>query len=165
MIMTTFKSSDLPGVGRRYSLEFPDGKVLVVIVHHTGSREIYLFSEDTDREPDFWLELSDSDARKLGSALIGADYQPVPEEKVEMFFKNIRIQWIQVEGDCPLTNRSIEDLQIRTRTGATIIGIHREGEIIGSPDVDEIIYPGDLLMVVGDAEQLDALRELTAGSG
>lgn len=163
--MTTFKSSDLPGVGRRYSLEFPDGKVLVVIVHHTGSREIYLFSEGTDREPDFWLQLSDEDARKVGSALVGTDYQPVPEEKVEMFFKAIRIQWIEVEGDCVLANRSIEELRIRTRTGATILGIHRDGEIIGSPDVQETILPGDLLMVTGTTDQLDALRELTLGSG
>jgi len=147
------KTGDLPGIGKRYAFETAEGETLVVILHQSGQRELYHFANSDEDEPDFTLKLSDEEARQLGTLLVGIDYQPVTDERVEFFLKRVRIEWVQVEPHSELANKRIIDSRIRTKTGATIIGIQRGDDFIGSPDIDEVILPGDTLMVIGNREQ------------
>lgn len=154
------KTGDLPGIGKRYSFETTEGENLVVILHQSGQREVYHFTGSDEDEPDFTLRLSDEEARQLGTLLLGIDYQPVTDERVEFFLKKVRIEWIQVEPESELANKKIIDSRIRTKTGATIIGIQRGDNFIGSPDIDEVILPGDTLMIIGNREQTKGVDSL-----
>jgi len=154
------KTGDLPGIGKRYAFETAEGENLVVILHQSGHRELYYFAGSDEDEPDFVLKLNDEEARQLGTLLLGVDYQPVTDDRVELFLKNVRIEWIQVEPDSELANKKIIDARIRTETGATIIGIQRGDVMIGSPDIDEVILPGDTLMVIGNREQTRSVDSL-----
>jgi TrkA domain protein len=147
------KTGDLPGIGKRYSFETAEGENIVVILHQSGQREMYHFTGSDEDEPDFNLKLSDEEARQLGTLLLGVDYQPVADDRVELFLKKVRIEWVQVEPDSEVANKKIIDTRIRTKTGATIIGIQRGDDFIGSPDIDEVILPGDTLMIIGNREQ------------
>jgi TrkA domain protein len=154
------KTGDLPGIGKRYSFETTEGENLVVILHQSGQREVYHFTGSDEDEPDFTLKLSDEEARQLGTLLLGIDYQPVTDERVEFFLKKVRIEWIQVDPESELANKKIIDSRIRTKTGATIIGIQRGDNFIGSPDIDEVILPGDTLMIIGNREQTKSVDSL-----
>ena len=154
------KTGDLPGIGKRYSFETAEGENLVVILHQSGHREIYHFAGTDEDEPDFSIKLSDEEARQLGTILLGVDYQPVADDRVELLLKRIRIEWVQVSPESELANKRILDSRIRTRTGATIIGIQRGEDIVGSPDVDAMILPGDILMIIGKLEQIRHLDSL-----
>jgi len=154
------KTGDLPGIGKRYAFKTAEGVNLVVILHQSGHREIYLFAGSDEDEPDFVVNLSDEEARQLGTILLGVDYQPVADDRVELFMKSIRIEWVQVPPDCELANKRIIDSNVRTETGATIIGIQRGEDMIGSPDTEEVILPGDTLMIVGNREQTKGLELL-----
>jgi len=154
------KTSDLPGIGKRYSFETAENENLVVIMHQSGHRELYYFGGSDEDEPDFVLKLNDEEARQLGTLLLGVDYQPVADDRVELFLKSIRIEWIHVEPDSELANKRIIEARIRTKTGATIIGIQRGEDMIGSPDVNEVIRPGDTLMVIGSREQTKSVDSL-----
>jgi TrkA domain protein len=154
------KTSDLPGIGKRYSFETAEGENIVVILHQSGQREVYHFSESDEDEPDFTLKLSDEEARQLGTLLLGIDYQPVADDRVELFLKKVRIEWLKVEPDSEVANKKIIDTRIRTQTGATIIGIQRGDDFIGSPDINEVILPGDTLMVIGNREQTKGVDTL-----
>ena len=154
------KTGDLPGIGKRYSFETAEGENIVVILHQSGQREVYHFAESDGDEPDFTLKLTDEEARQFGTLLLGIDYQPVTDDRVELFLKKVRIEWLKVEPDSELANKKVIDSRVRSKTGATIIGIQRGDDFIGSPDVDEVILPGDTLMVIGNREQtknVDAL--------
>jgi len=154
------KTSDLPGIGKRYSFQTAEGDHLVAILHHGGHRELYHFSESDEDEPDFTIKFTDEEARQLGTILLGADYQPVADDRVELLLKNIRIEWLNISPDSELANKKIIDSQIRTKTGVTIIGIQRGERMIGSPDAHEVILPGDVLMVIGTREQTRKLDSL-----
>ena len=154
------KTGDLPGIGKRYSFETAEGDNLVVILHQSGHREIYHFAGSDEDEPDFVLKLNDEEARQLGTLLLGVDYQPVADDRVELLLKSVRIEWVPVSPDSELANKRIIDSCIRTKTGATIIGIQRDEDIIGSPDIDEVILPGDTLMIIGNREQTKSLESL-----
>ncbi|MBS3809547.1 MAG: cation:proton antiporter regulatory subunit [Desulfobacterales bacterium] len=154
------KTTELPGIGKRYSFKTAEDEQVTVILHHNGSREIYHFSKDEEDDPDFTLTLTDEEARQLGTILLGVDYQPVSDDRVELFLKTLRLEWLEVKPDSCIANQKIIDSKLRTRTGATIIGIQRGETIIGSPDVNEVIMPGDVLMVIGNRDQTKSLDNL-----
>jgi len=154
------KTSDLPGIGKRYSFSTSGREHFVVILHQAGNREIYHFVDEDADEPDFSVNLTDDEARQLGVLLMGVDYQPVADDRMELLLKKFRIEWIKVSPDSCLANKSIINSRIRSVTGTTIIGIQRGDEIIGSPDVEEMILPGDVLMAIGKREQIKKLDSL-----
>ena len=53
-------------------------------------------------------------------------------------------------------NQSIQALGLRTRTGASIIAIYRDPEQIVLPQPDTVLLPGDVLVLLGEPEQLAA---------
>lgn len=154
------KTGDLPGIGKRYSFITAKGDNLVLILHQTGFRELYYFKESDEDEPDFTIKMTDEEARQIGTILLGADYQPVTDDHIELLIKNIRIEWVKVTANSELANKTIIDSRVRSKTGATIIAIQRGDEMIGSPDVNEVILAGDILMVVGNRQQTKSLDSL-----
>ncbi|MBC8084764.1 MAG: NAD-binding protein [Hymenobacter sp.] len=57
--------------------------------------------------------------------------------------------------------RSIRALDIRSRTGATVIGLkHHAGELQVSPSADTVPVPGDVLLFLGTDAQINALIRL-----
>ena len=54
--------------------------------------------------------------------------------------------------------RSIRELDIRSRTGATVIGLkHHTGELLVSPSADLVPQPGDVMLFLGTDEQIASL--------
>ncbi|MBI4525286.1 MAG: TrkA C-terminal domain-containing protein, partial [Deltaproteobacteria bacterium] len=59
-------------------------------------------------------------------------------------------------------NQTIEALRLRTHTGASIIAICRDPDQIFVPQADTMIFPGDVLLLLGERQQLEeALYHLT----
>jgi CPA2 family monovalent cation:H+ antiporter-2 len=59
-------------------------------------------------------------------------------------------------------NQTIRTLALRTSTGASIIAIYRDPEQVLVPQLDTVILPGDVLLLLGEKEELAAaLRYLT----
>jgi len=52
------------------------------------------------------------------------------------------------------SGRSIKDLRIRTKTGATVIAVKRGSEIIPSPELEFLFMPGDIVYLIGSKESL-----------
>jgi len=154
------KSSDLPGIGKKYTLTTVNSGHFVIIIHQQGVREFYHFKDPDDDEADYSFQLTDEEARKVGAIMLGVDYQPIADDRMELFLRNVRMEWIKVKPDCALANKRIDEARVRSLTGCTIIGIQRGGDIIGSPDISEVIRPGDTLMAIGKRDQVKALENL-----
>ncbi|VBB47399.1 TrkA-C domain protein [uncultured Desulfatiglans sp.] len=154
------KTSELPGIGKSYALETAEGARLVVIVHHQGNREFYYFEDPDQDDPSQTFLLTDEEARQVGTILLGVDYQPVTDDRMEFLMKNLRVDWLKVAPESCLAGKSILESQIRKRTGATVIAIQRREKMIGSPDVNEVIQPGDILMSIGTRDQTKTLESL-----
>jgi TrkA domain protein len=154
------KTSDLPGIGRSYSIETAEGARIVIIIHNTGHREIYYFKDPDQDEPDISLPLNDEEARQISTILLGVDYQPVTDDRMQLLLNSIRIEWLKIESGSFLVQKTILESQVRTRTGTTIIAIQRGVKMIGSPDINEKILAGDTLMCIGTREQTQKLEIL-----
>ena len=53
-----------------------------------------------------------------------------------------------------MAEKSLRELDIRAKYNVSAIAIVREGDIIISPSPDQIIHKGDLLVVIGNREDL-----------
>ncbi|NPA58602.1 MAG: cation:proton antiporter regulatory subunit [Aquificae bacterium] len=150
-----FKESDLPGIGKKFSIITSAGEKLTVIVHVTGKREIFVFEPDDYDEPSCDIVLTEEEANQLGSVLMGAYYRPEQEKEKEVLIENLAIEWVKVPPDSPLAGKTIREADIRRRSGVTVIAIIRENETIVNPRPDEVINPGDTVVIVGTREQVE----------
>ncbi|WP_079710942.1 cation:proton antiporter regulatory subunit [Paraliobacillus ryukyuensis] len=155
--------SQLPGIGQKITLKTAEDSMLVVIVHHTGKRELYFFDDVDSDEADFAIDLTADETRELGAQLLGATYQPVNANQLKMFKKQIVIDYITVTEKSSLTHQTIEESEVRNKTGTTIIGIVQGEEIIAIPEADRILEPGDVLMAIGKKDQIAMLEALCKG--
>ena len=152
------RETDLPGIGKKYSMRLKEGRDLVLVIYHTGKREIYLLE---DEEALCVFDLTEEEARELGFLLAGALYQPVKTEKMELILREVVMEWVRIETGSNFINKTIAELQIRRTTGVSVIAIDRKGKIIPSPDpYKEKIELGDILIVVGTRPQINHFLEL-----
>jgi len=70
-------------------------------------------------------------------------------------------RWIVGEAE-DVAGRSIREINLRVRTGASVIGIERVGRMIVNPAAEERLHAGDMLILLGDEDQiLKAKRHLS----
>ncbi|MFC4558627.1 cation:proton antiporter regulatory subunit [Virgibacillus kekensis] len=155
--------SQLPGIGQKISMKTAEDDMLVIIVHHTGKRELYFFDDADSEEADFAMDLTPDETREIAAQLLGATYQPVGIDKMRMFKRQIIIDYITLEESSILANKTIEESDVRNRTGATIIGIVHGDDVTAIPEADTVLVPGDILMSVGKEDQISNLSKLCKG--
>jgi CPA2 family monovalent cation:H+ antiporter-2 len=72
-----------------------------------------------------------------------------------------KIEWISISEDSELIGRTLQESQIRQRTGAHIIAVIKaedNNQVTAEPDMH--LHPADVLVAVGTIEQLHALETL-----
>ncbi|MFC7395413.1 cation:proton antiporter regulatory subunit [Scopulibacillus cellulosilyticus] len=158
------KTAKLPGIGYKISMITAEDSMLVLIVHHNGKRDLYMFEDADNDEPDFYINLTADETREIGAQLLGAIYQPVDVDKAKMFRKQIQIEWIELSKESQLVGKTIGDSEIRPLTGATVIGIVKGEDLIATPDIDVVLQAGDVIIAIGKQEQIEELA-LLCGEG
>ena len=69
------------------------------------------------------------------------------------------LETITIAAESPAAGKLIHELQLRTQTGASIVGIERDGGSILNPGPDEELRGGDQVLLLGNRKQLDAARK------
>ncbi len=150
---TGVEEQSLPGIGQRYELACAEGGPIVVVIHHSGRRDLYLMDgggEDTEAA----VTLSDSQARALGAILGGAYFKPAVVEEIEAVIGRLVIDWVTLHDDSPAHGHSIADMEIRRRTAMTVAAVLRDDTTIVAPEPTEVLRSGDRLVVLGRHEDV-----------
>jgi CPA2 family monovalent cation:H+ antiporter-2 len=66
----------------------------------------------------------------------------------------------EISKSSPAAGKLIHELKLRTETGASIVGIERNGQNIINPGPDEELIPGDRILLLGSPSQLEAARKI-----
>ena len=101
---------------------------------------------------------------KAQVALIETFERPPPArpESTTQFFRllsHAQLRVVAVGKHSPVAGKLIRELEIRTRTGASVVGIERNGENIVNPGPDEELRVGDKLLLLGSSDQLARVLE------
>ena len=160
--MTVYES-DLPGVGKKFEVDLDDGSRLIVVTHHTGRREVFLRpSPDADSRKLF--ELSDKLARRVGTILEGAYFQPVQSHDIETLLgANTLLEWVEISPNSPLVGRTLGEVGVRQRFDASVIAVQRGEETVTNPGGDTSIEAGDTLIVIGGRDGCRTFRRFASG--
>ncbi|MEK7377688.1 MAG: NAD-binding protein [Candidatus Binatota bacterium] len=69
-----------------------------------------------------------------------------------------------VEGS-PAVGKSLERLELRSRSGVTVISVVREGKSIHNPGADFLLAVGDVLVLLGSHKELDQAMQILSPPG
>lgn len=80
-------------------------------------------------------------------------------EQLTYALRGMEIIWHEIGSDSPLADRTVADAGIRDQTGASVIAIIRQNEVIANPKSAFQLQAGDVLGVIGAEAQVTAARE------
>ena len=145
------KETALPGVGRKYEVYLDEDRTVAIVIQPNGTRRI-LYRDDADEDYGELFELTDSQARTIGLFLVGAYYQPIVAEVAEETAGGEHIEWYSVTEDSPVEGTRLDEVGIEAETGATLLGIERDGDVLSTPPNGFVLEVGDRLIAIGTSE-------------
>jgi CPA2 family monovalent cation:H+ antiporter-2 len=86
-----------------------------------------------------------------------------PDAPLLPIFEEAGLDTIVLPAASPFANQSLSVIPLRSQTGATIVGIERNGHRIINPGNEESLLPGDRILLLGLPNQLAAAKELLLG--
>ena len=132
----------LPGVGLRYEFDIRDGDRIGVIARRSGDFELVIYSRDDPDEARPLFRLTERGGRSAGPDPRGAaDRRDASQTSPGKFRGSTPGRWRSART-ARSSDRPLGDTRARTRTGASIVAIVRDDEVLVSPGPTELLRSG-----------------------
>ena len=145
----------LPSIGVRYEFTSHDGQRIGIIARRSGEFDVVRYARDDPDEAQpvfhFTDEEADAVAQILGAPRIAELTREVP---------GLEAGQVHIRPGSPFADRPLGDTRARTRTGASIVAIVRNDEVLASPGPAEMLHADDVLVVVGTEDGIAQVVQL-----
>src|SRR6201992_3668830 len=149
----------LPGVGLRYEFTSHKGERIGIIARRSGDFDVALYArEDPDKaRPVFRLseEEAEAVAQILGAPRIAERFTELTRE-----IPGLEAGQVLINPGTPFVDRPLGDTHARTRTGASIVAIVRDEDVLASPGPAEALRARDVLIVIGTEEGIAGVEQI-----
>jgi TrkA domain protein len=149
----------LPGVGLRYEFDIRDGDRLGVIARRTGDFDLVIYAHDDPDQarPVFHLTEDEAEAlaQILGAPRIAERFADLTRE-----VPGLNAGRVEIRPNSPFVDRPLGDTRARTRTGASIVAIVRDEEVLASPGPAETLRAEDVLVVIGTEDGIAGVEHI-----
>lgn len=152
----------LPGVGVRHEFTTSTGDRVAVITLRDGRRELARYERNDPDVCRTLLKLGADDARAMAEVL-GGNQVSETVLAVQQQIEGLAIEWLTVPDGGTNVGHTIGEGQFRTRTGASIVAVLRDGTSIPAPGPEFAFAANDVVVAVGTSEGLRQLRALLHG--
>ncbi|HZM51797.1 MAG TPA: cation:proton antiporter [Vicinamibacteria bacterium] len=78
--------------------------------------------------------------------------------------RNLDITWVRVPDRGPVAGRTLAEVDLRARTGASVVALYRDGALVPSLTPDFKLASGDRLGLIGDPAHVEAAEHLVDGA-
>jgi CPA2 family monovalent cation:H+ antiporter-2 len=78
--------------------------------------------------------------------------------------RGVEIAWHAVPHGSPLAGSTLGSTELRRLTGASVVALMQQGEVVPNPSPTTVFGEGDLLGLIGTSEELAAVEDLLAGA-
>jgi CPA2 family monovalent cation:H+ antiporter-2 len=122
------------------------------LVHHTllslgfPLQEVHQYAEAVRRDHYDINVTSDEEHRSLHDLLRA--------------FKGIEVIWIELIEASSLVGKSLAEANIRAQTGASVVALIRDKQLIANPKSMTVFEAGDRIGVIGEQEQIEVVQHL-----
>jgi TrkA domain protein len=159
----TISETNLPGVGRKFQIEASSGDRMTIVIHRDGKRELYHFNQKDPSRVASVITLTDAEARQVAGIIGGLTYVPEALPSAEVVLDDLVLEWYTIPGGAACIGKTIQDLQVRSRTGASIVSVIEPDRMKRiNPGPGTILNAAATLIVAGDRRTIDALKQLLA---
>jgi K+:H+ antiporter subunit KhtT len=149
----------LPSMGVRYEFTSAHGERIGIVARRGGYFEVVLYGgDDPDQaRPVFRLtdEEADAVAQILGAPRIAERFVELTRE-----IPGLQAGQVHILPGSVFADRPLGDTRARTRTGASIVAIVRNDEVLASPGPSEMLRAADVLIVVGTEAGINGVQQL-----
>ena len=151
---------DLPGVGHKFTLQTQAGAEIVIVIQHSGRRQMLYYEGSTGDNPAAALELTDDEARELGAILSGVLFYPELTGAAALRMAEQTIEWVAVTPGRLVGERLAALTQPQD---ASILALSRGGVLLPNPAPETCLEAGDTLVLAGTRQAVDAFKARLVG--
>jgi CPA2 family monovalent cation:H+ antiporter-2 len=110
------------------------------------------------------------DVQQYADAVRRDQYDPyvsTPEEqrvldKLLLTVRGMEIAWVVVNSSSSVIGKTLAEANIRAKTGASVIAILHDQQVIANPKPDTVLHAGDVVGLIGDTAHIAQARQLLA---
>ncbi|MBP2405876.1 K(+)/H(+) antiporter subunit KhtT [Streptomyces netropsis] len=146
-------STPLPGIGVRYDLTTREHRRLSVVAQRDGGRTLHAYRKDDPDECALSVRLTAGESEALIDALMPSHHSPSLLSTTDL---GLVAERIELSSTSYWNGRVLGETHVRTETGASIVAVLRRAGAIPSPTPDFRLAGGDILIVIGTREGVEA---------
>lgn len=154
----------LPGIGVCQEVVTRSGRRIGILTHRDGHREVVLYDTNDPDAVSEAVPLTGDEANALAE-LLGAPQLVRHLAELQEQVIGVLTEQLPIPAGSPFAGRPLGDTQARTRTGASIVAVLRQGEVVASPGPAFVFAPGDFVVVVGTRDGIDGVAAILRGQG
>jgi TrkA domain protein len=154
--------TSLPGIGLRHVFTTARGRQIGVVSHHTDRRDLVVYDKEDPDACVASVALSGAEANALAE-LLGTGRVVERLADLHRQVEGLVTEQIPITAGSPFAGRTLGDTRARTRTGASVVAVVRDGQVIASPGPDFAFRSDDIVVVVGTDEGTAAVARILAG--
>ncbi|MEV0646389.1 TrkA C-terminal domain-containing protein [Phytomonospora sp. NPDC050363] len=146
-------STPLPGIGVRYDLDSEERRHVSVVAHRDGSRTVAVHHSHDPDDCAQAVHLTSGESQLLINALAPDHHSPSLLHTTAL---GLVAERIELPSTSHWNGRLMGEACLRTETGASIVAVLRTTEALPSPTPSFRLAGGDILIVIGTREGVDA---------
>ncbi|MDQ0092090.1 TrkA domain protein [Paenibacillus anaericanus] len=155
------KETDLPGIGKKIVAKTRSGEKIAIIIHDDGRRELYHYENDNPDDSISMVTLDDDEARYVSAIIGGVTYKPTALENIEVALGGLVIEWYKLESNYKSIGKTIGELRVRQRSGATIIAVVEKNHAKHiNPGADLLLTADALVVVLGERLHQQQIKQI-----
>ncbi|QKW36170.1 cation:proton antiporter regulatory subunit [Actinomadura sp. NAK00032] len=151
----------LPGIGLQHIMTTGRGRQLGVISHRTGRRDLVIYDKEDPDSCIATVALTAEEANAIAE-LLGTGRIVEHLAELHRQVEGLITEQVPIPAGSPYDGRPLADTRARTRTGASIVAVVRDGQVHASPRPDFTFTAGDTVVVVGTGEGTNAVAQILA---
>jgi TrkA domain protein len=157
------ESRVLPGIGVCQEIELHDGRRVGIVNRRDGQRDFVIYDEDGDGAVES-ITLDEVEANAVAE-LLGAPQLVARLADLQSTADDVLTEQLPLPVGSAYAGRPLGDTAARTRTGASIVAVLRNGTTIASPGPEFVLQGDDLVVTVGTRDGIDRVARILDGTG
>lgn len=137
----------------------PSKNVLILVLVIVAVSGFLLYRASVRLYAGAQYALRDTFATEADPAPHQQEANPLPP-----LLRHARLETVEVLADTLAAGKMISELRLRSETGASVVGIERNGESIVNPAPHEELHRGDQVLLIGTEEHLAAAKALLSAA-
>jgi TrkA domain protein len=149
----------LPGVGRRYEFTLEDGMRLSIVSTRDDNYIVSTFDRDDPDVGRTLFELDEEEAITMAE-ILGAPRIAVKVADLGREIPGLTSEQVEIAERSKFDGKTLGDTALRTRTGASVVALVRDDRVYASPEPNQDLVAGDVLVVIGTTEGISKARAI-----